>query len=127
MIVLACATWAIVHEFELPGPEIGASDKGGFVNSLSSVSEIVVTCSTLEKRLSSVLMGVVGSAPDGICPFKMRPGSEFCRGECSSLCWLTLWLDLVWSVSSEQMNRCCLCGLCTWVFHPLLSPDSVSW
>ncbi len=59
-----CSLGAAVHEFELPSAEIGASDKDGFVNSLPS--QIVVTCSTLERRLSSMSLWTIFSACKGV-------------------------------------------------------------
>ncbi len=74
MINHACAAWAVVCEFELPSPEIGASDKDVFVNSLPS--EIVVTCSTLEKRLSSKSLRTIFSTCRGVMILRSMKASS---------------------------------------------------
>ncbi len=70
-MVLAWAAWAAVHDLELPSPKTSASDEGGLVSSL--LSETVVTCSTLEKRSSSVSLRTIFKACMGVMIAKMMP------------------------------------------------------
>lgn len=63
-MVITWAAWATKHEFNIPNPVIDTSDEGGFVNSLPS--EMVVICSNLEMRSSSVPLRTIFSVCRGV-------------------------------------------------------------